>query len=207
MFTKQLENKVNKFMRILDARDPYTAGHSERVAKYSIWIAKKLSLDDNACSELYKAALLHDIGKIGIPDQILLKPDRLTEEEFEIIKQHPRIGASILSNMEPKASMVYAIQTVRSHHERMNGTGYPDQLKGDDIPLFARIVAVTDSFDAMTTPRSYSTQLSYREAAAELIRCKHTLFDAKIVDSFTEILEKCDYQIVNYEIEFGEGLL
>ncbi|WP_052737692.1 HD-GYP domain-containing protein [Bacillus sp. SA1-12] len=146
------------------------------------------------------------LGKFAFPIKILLKPDRLTEEEFTIIKQHPMIGAAILSNLEPRGSMVYTIQTVRSHHERMNGTGYPDRLKGEDIPLFARIVAVADSFDAMTSSRSYSPELSYQGAAAELIRCKHTLFDASVVDTFTEILEECEYRVENCEIGVGGAI-
>lgn len=151
--------------------------------------------------ELYKAALLHDIGKIGITDEVLRKPERLTFEEYELIKQHTVIGADILSNMEPKSSMVYAIETARSHHERLDGSGYPDALKEGDIPLFARIVGVADTFDAMTTTRSYSIGLSYRESAAELLRCRGTLFDAEIVDAFISILEECNYDFDDCDIE------
>lgn len=193
---------IKTLVKSLDARDPYTAGHSERVAAYSVWIAKRLGLDEQACDQLYKAALLHDIGKIGIPDHILLKHGRLTDEEFNTIKQHTVIGATILSNMEPKDSLVYAIQTARSHHEKMNGTGYPDRLTGEEIPLFARIVGVADAFDAMTTVRPYSDGLSYEKAAAELIRCKDSMFDAIIVDAFTAILEEVHYQVDNYQRAF-----
>jgi putative nucleotidyltransferase with HDIG domain len=195
---------IRTLAKVLDARDPYTAGHSERVAKYSLWIAKRLGMSSKDCDELYKAALLHDIGKIGITDDILRKPDRLTRDEFDAIKQHTLIGADILSNMEPKSAMVYAIETARSHHERMDGTGYPDQLKGEAIPFFARIVGVADAFDAMTTARSYSTGLSFQEGAAELMRCRKTLFDEHIVDAFVSILEECSYQVDHYEAENGE---
>lgn len=196
---------IRTLAKVLDARDPYTAGHSERVATYSLWIAKRLGLETQQCDELYKAALLHDIGKIGIPDAILRKPDRLTDLEFEVIKQHPEIGAEILSNMEPKSAMFYAIQTARSHHERMNGTGYPDKLAGYDIPLFARIVGVADAFDAMTTARSYSKGLTYQQGAAELELCKNTLFDEDVVNAFTSILIECDYQIEHAKNESGKG--
>lgn len=189
---------IRTLVKSLDARDPYTAGHSERVAKYSVWIARRLQLEEEQCDQLFKAALLHDIGKIGIPDHILLKHGRLTDEEFDTIKQHTVIGAEILSNMEPQDSMVYAIQTARSHHEKMNGTGYPDRLQGEDIPLFARIVGVADAFDAMTTVRPYSKGLPYEEAAQELIRCKDTIFDAAVVDAFTNLLEEMNYQLENY---------
>jgi len=196
---------IRTLAKVLDARDPYTAGHSERVATYSIWIAKRLGLEQQQCEELYKAALLHDIGKIGIPDDILRKPDRLTDIEFDVIKQHPVIGADILSNMEPKSAMSHAIQTARSHHERMNGTGYPDKLAGNDIPLFARIVAVADAFDAMTTARSYSKGLTYQQGAAELELCKGTLFDVDVVNAFTSVLIECNYQIENFNSESGKG--
>lgn len=192
---------IKTLAKTLDARDPYTAGHSERVANYSVWIAQHLGMDELLCDELYKAALLHDIGKIGIPDAILLKHSRLTDEEFEKIKQHTVIGAEILSNMEPKESLVYAIQTARSHHEKMNGSGYPDGLKGEEIPLFARIVGVADAFDAMTTVRPYSKGLPFQDAVAELIRCKETIFDPAIVDAFAAILIEANYQIDHEKIE------
>lgn len=195
---------IRTLAKVLDARDPYTAGHSERVATYSLWIAKRLGIAPQQCEELYKAALLHDIGKIGIPDDILRKPDRLTDLEYDVIKQHPVIGADILSNMEPKSAMFDAIQTARFHHERMNGTGYPDKLAGNDIPLFARIVGVADAFDAMTTARSYSKGLTYQQGAAELERCKESLFDINVVNAFTAILIECDYHIENYKCESGK---
>ncbi|MDN3450118.1 HD domain-containing protein [Planococcus sp. APC 3906] len=192
--SRMLLSMIRTLAKILDARDPYTAGHSERVAQYSLAIAQRIGMDAPECEELYKAALLHDIGKIGIADDVLRKPSKLTQEEYEDIKQHTVIGAGILSNMEPKAAMAKAIATARSHHERLDGSGYPDGLKEDAIPLFARIVGVADAFDAMTTVRSYSKGLPLRQAAEELIRCKDTLFDAALVDAFIEILEESDYQ-------------
>lgn len=192
---------IQTLAKVLDARDPYTAGHSERVANYSVWIAGKLGMAPDKMKELYKAALLHDVGKIGIPDDILRKPDRLTAEEYAAIQLHPVIGADILSNMEPKKAMADVIQTARSHHERLDGSGYPDGLKGEEISLFARIVGVADTFDAMTTARSYSKGMSYHDGAAELIRCKETLFDSTIVDAFTAVLAECDYNLAQYEAD------
>lgn len=202
---RMLLSMIRTLAKVLDARDPYTAGHSERVAKYSLWIAQKIGMDAHACEELYKAALLHDIGKIGIPDDILRKPGRLTTDEYTAIKQHTVIGADILSNIEPKEAMIHAIETALSHHERLDGTGYPHGLAGADIPLFARIVGVADAFDAMTTARSYSTGSSFESGAEELLRCKDTLFDSQVVDAFAAILQSCDYQIEQYEAHQGRG--
>lgn len=203
---------VRTLARVLDARDPYTAGHSERVAMYSSWIAERMGFDPKQCEDLYKAALLHDIGKIGISDAILRKPDRLTKEEYETIKKHPEIGAEILANMEPKDVMKDSVEIAKYHHERMDGSGYPDRLKGASIPLLARIVAVADAFDAMTTVRSYSNGLSYREAAEELVRCKERLFDGDAVDAFSAILKELDYepckkkQVINEEMNPFESI-
>ncbi len=196
--SRMLISMIRTLAKILDARDPYTAGHSERVAQYARAIAQRIGMEAAECEELYKAALLHDIGKIGIVDDVLRKPTRLTQEEYTDIKLHTVIGADILSNMEPKPAMRKAVATARSHHERLDGSGYPDALKGEDIPLFARIVGVADAFDAMTTTRSYSVGMPLKEAAEELVRCKDRLFDARLVDAFIEILEESDYQI-------GEG--
>jgi HD-GYP domain-containing protein (c-di-GMP phosphodiesterase class II) len=181
---------IRTLTKTLDARDPYTAGHSERVAQYAIAIGEKLNLQESCLNNLYKAAILHDIGKIGIADEVLLKHDSLTEQEFNLVKEHTNIGAAILETLEPKSSMKYAVQTARWHHERMDGSGYPDQLKGDAIPIFARIVGVADAFDAMTSTRPYSEALSFEEAKNELIRCKGTVFDEEIVNTFVEILHK-----------------
>lgn len=184
---------IRTLAKTLDKRDPYTAGHSERVASYSKSIALKIGLDPKACDELYKAALLHDIGKIGIPDEILRKPTKLSNEEYEIIKKHPEIGADILSTMEPKKTIRNAVETARYHHERLDGSGYPDRLSGQDIPLFAKIVGIADTFDAITTDRPYNKGLSYKEAAEELNKCRNTHFDEKLVLAFLTVLEEQEY--------------
>lgn len=192
---KMFMSMIRTLTMTLDARDPYTAGHSERVATYSYWIGQALDLDQKTLDDVYKSALLHDIGKIGIPDNILRKTTRLTDEEFTTIKSHTTIGAKILTNMEPKRTMENSIATARWHHERLNGSGYPDQLTDDKIPLFARIVGVADSFDAMTTVRPYSKGLSLREGAKELERSKGTLYDSMIVTTFINILKANDYKL------------
>lgn len=179
----------------LDARDPYTAGHSERVSRYSMQIAHRLGLSEDECNNLEIAALLHDVGKIGIPDHILLKPSGLTNEEFEIMKRHPVIGAEILAKIEPRKLMKQAIDTAHFHHERLDGSGYPNHLQAKQIDLFSRIVAVADSFDAMTTKRPYSNARSYLEALTELIRCRGTQYDERAVDALYNIMKAVDFQI------------
>lgn len=139
----------------LDARDPYTAGHSQRVAEYAVHIGMLAKLPDHLMEELRKSALLHDVGKIGTRDAVLLKDGVLTDEEFDQIKQHPVQGELILRQIEPADAMAPILPGVRSHHERYDGKGYPDGLMGESIPLFGRIIAVADAFDAMTSDRPY----------------------------------------------------
>lgn len=158
----------------IDAKDTYTQGHSVRVAEYSgkiAWIAGK-SKDE--CDRIYYAALLHDVGKIGIPDQIINKKGKLTAEEFEMIKSHPVIGSEILSKI---TRFSYLSEAARYHHERYDGKGYPDGLKGEEIPDIARIISVADAYDAMTSNRSYRSPLSQEEVRGELVRCSGTQFD------------------------------
>jgi len=171
---------------ILDARDPYTKRHSENVTRYSVAIAKGMGFSFAQVEEIRRAALLHDIGKIAIRDDVLLKPGKLTAEEFEQIKIHPVKGQEIVMSL-PFLKEVSAL--VRHHHERYDGKGYPDGKSGEDIELGSRIMAVSDSFDAMTTDRPYRKRLSTDTAKAELIRCRLTQFDPKVVDSFIAILE------------------
>lgn len=183
----------------LDARDPYTAGHSGRVSHYSLQIAHRLELHTEQCNRLEIAALLHDIGKIGVRDQVLLKSDKLTASEYEMMKRHTVIGSEILAKMEPARLMKDAVETARWHHERLNGSGYPDKLFDVDIPLFSRIVAVADSFDAMTTRRPYSSGRSYKEAMEELVHCRGTLYDGNIVDALYEIMSTANFSINGHD--------
>jgi HD-GYP domain-containing protein (c-di-GMP phosphodiesterase class II) len=165
----------------IDAKDPYTRGHSVRVNRYSVIIARYHGLSEQDIADIHVASLLHDVGKIGVDDAILKKPGKLTAEEFEVMKQHTVIGASI---MAPIKQMKRSLPGLRSHHERWTGEGYPDRLKGSDIPLMARIIAVADSFDAMTTDRPYQTAISFEKALARLNELKGEGFDEHIVEAF-----------------------
>lgn len=174
---------VSALVQALEAKDPYTRGHSERVAKYAEMAAKELRIPDEKVETLRYAALLHDIGKIGIARRILNKPGRLTNDEFKRIQTHPGLGAEIIGDID---FLKEAIPAVYYHHERLNGTGYAEGLSGERIPLLARIMTVADSFDAMTSTRSYRPALSDKEAAGELMACRGSQFDPKIVEAFVK---------------------
>lgn len=180
--------------KALEARDPYTHGHSESVTRYATWIGEKLrgkqgwehvTLDTGKI--LRNGGLLHDVGKIGIIDGILNKPGKLTEEEWAKVREHPAKGAHILEGVEEFKE--YAL-VARHHHERWDGKGYPEGLKGKEIPSGARIMAVADSYDAMTSDRPYRKAGSAVEAAKELLRCKGTQFDPEAVDAFIDALKE-----------------
>jgi len=168
---------------ILDARDPHTSQHSTRVTSLSTTLGKHLDLTEDDMDILYIAASLHDIGKVGIPDSILLKTGKLTNEEFDVIKKHPDLGADIIKPITPMLKETYII---RHHHERYDGKGYPAGLIGEEIPLLSRIIALADAFDAMTSDRPYRKGLSFDKAYQEILRCKGTQFDPDITDVFLE---------------------
>lgn len=178
---------VTSLSSALDARDHYTNGHSERVIEYAKQIACELGMPMNQQEELVYLCLLHDIGKIGIPDHILNKPGRLTQEEFEIMKRHAEIGEKIISPLETLKNLK---PLIRHHQEYYDGGGYPDGLSGEAIPLACRILSVVDTFDAMTTDRPYRAALPIEAAIAELRRCVGTQFDPQIVEIFIRILER-----------------
>lgn len=169
----------------VEAKDSYTRGHSDRVSEYSTLIGRYLNLPENDLKTLQIGGLFHDIGKIGIPDAILLKETKLTDNEYSEIKNHPSIGAHILSNATIFKDM---IPIVKHHHERYDGLGYPSKLKGESIPLLARITAVADAFDAMTSRRTYRNSLPLDIVKNELIKNRGTQFDPKIADVFLDIL-------------------
>jgi len=169
----------------VEAKDTYTRGHSDRVSEYSVLIGKKLALSAEEINTLKVGGLFHDIGKIGVPDSILLKNAKLTDEEYSEIKNHPSIGAHILSNA---TIFKDALPVVKHHHERYDGNGYPSKLKGEDIPLLARIAAVADAFDAMTSRRTYRDSLDLNFVKTEIEKCKGTQFDPACADAFLEIL-------------------
>ena len=170
----------------VEAKDKYTRGHSDRVADFSVLIGKYMGLSDEDLNILRIGGLFHDIGKIGIPDSVLLKDGKLTDEEYSQIKNHPSIGKQILSNASIFKDM---IPIVYHHHEKYDGTGYPERLKGEEIPLFARIAAVADTFDAMTTKRSYRNALPLDIVRNEIVRCSGTQFDPNVSKVFLEILD------------------
>ena len=169
----------------VEAKDPYTRGHSDRVSAYSELIGKYLNLSEDDLHTLRIGGLFHDIGKIGVPDSILLKTSKLTDDEYSEIKNHPSIGAHILSN----ASLFQdIIPIVKHHHERYDGHGYPGKLVGEDIPYLARITAVADSFDAMTSKRTYRDSMPLDVVKQEIEKNKGTQFDPAIADVFLNIL-------------------
>ncbi len=175
---------VSTMRRVVDAKDTYTRGHSDRVSFYAFHIARRLGRDPDYCERVRVAGLFHDVGKLSIPDDILLKNGKLAAQEYEVIKTHPRNGAELLSVISQFRPILPA---VLSHHERIDGQGYPDGLRGEDIPEEARIIAVADTFDAMTSDRQYRKSLDFRQAMAELERCKGTQLDAHITEVFQSL--------------------
>ncbi|MCR5741988.1 MAG: HD domain-containing protein [Gammaproteobacteria bacterium] len=195
---KQIKKKEEEYKKItdetistvtaaIDAKDPYTEGHSKRVADFSVKIARKYGIDEETCERLYYIALLHDIGKIGVPDSVLKKPERLNDEEYQIIKQHTTIGGEILKNF----TMLEGVsEGAKYHHEKYDGTGYPNGLKGEEIPLFARIIAVADTFDAMNSSRCYRKALDLDIIISEIEKNKGRQFDPELADVAIEILKE-----------------
>lgn len=176
----------------VEAKDPYTRGHSDRVSEYSVLIGKKLGLDEKTLHILKIGGLFHDIGKIGIPDSILLKESKLSDEEYSQIKNHPMIGVHMLGDA---AIFTDILPIVKHHHERYDGRGYPSQLVGEDIPYVARIAAVADTFDAMTSKRSYRDSLPIDVVRAEIERCSGTQFDSNIAKVFLDIMDN-DFDLI-----------
>ncbi|EDL65437.1 HD-GYP domain-containing protein [Bacillus sp. SG-1] len=191
IFTEQtffhISKEINSLYEIakqVELKDRYTFKHSDRVANYSMRIAKKLKLNRSQLDNLNIAASLHDIGKINVPEEILNKPGRLTDEEFAIIKKHPGDGAEMI-----KGTYYEEIHPIiEQHHERLNGTGYPQGLKGDEISLEARIIAVSDTFDAMTEDRAYRKAFNAQFALDELKKLSGTHYDPQVVKAFEEVL-------------------
>jgi cyclic di-GMP phosphodiesterase len=177
-----LINGVQMLVEALEAKDSYTRGHSSRVSRYATQTALQLGFTDDALEHMRLGGELHDIGKIGTREAVLNKPGPLNSEEFEHIKQHSALGEKILAPFLAQSPVVLRI--VRSHHERIDGSGFPDALRGNRIPIEARIVAVVDAFDAMTTNRAYRPQLPVSKAIEELRRCTGVHFDAEVVDAF-----------------------
>jgi HD-GYP domain-containing protein (c-di-GMP phosphodiesterase class II) len=171
----------------IDGKDPYTRGHSERVSRISVAIAQRLGLPDDECEKIRISALLHDVGKIAIDDNILKKPAALTDDEFEIMKQHPQKGYKIMSQIR---AMKEFLPGMYMHHEMVNGLGYPQGLKGDQIPLMAKVVAVADTFDAMTTDRPYQQAMNFEAAVERIQSLVDIRYDSTVVAAFVEACEE-----------------
>lgn len=186
---------------LVDAKDHYTNGHSFRVAAYAKGMAKMMGQSADDVEQLYFAGLIHDVGKVGISETILTKPGKLTDKEFEVIKSHSAVGGEILKGI--KEFKIFQ-EVARSHHERFDGKGYPDKLKGEEIPLPARIVTVCDTFDAMTSDRVYRKALKDEVALKELINNKGTQFDPELVDIFIKLYKSFPDSIRNHIDELKE---
>ncbi len=191
--TKALSVEVMEALaHTIDAKDEYTRGHSVRVAKYSRMIALKMGLSEEQCENIYYMGLLHDIGKIGVPNEIINKPDRLTDEEYDVIKTHPRTGYEILAEIKSRPNLSVG---ARWHHERFDGKGYPDKKAGDEIPLEARIIAVADCYDAMTSNRSYRSYMSQAKVRLEIEKGIGTQFD--------EVPARCMLAIIDEDKDYN----
>ncbi|MPM67497.1 Cyclic di-GMP phosphodiesterase [bioreactor metagenome] len=172
-------NKINK-------KDKYTYGHSERVVIYAKKFATYLQMEEQSKKDLLLAAYLHDIGKLEISKELLNKRDKLSQSEFNVLKQHPTLGADLVSNIK---EFNVVVPVIKHHHEKYDGSGYPSNLKGDQIPYLARVLTVIDSFDAMTSKRPYNIRKDYNQAIIELKKCAGTHFDAELVSKFIDMLQ------------------
>lgn len=184
------EHTLTALIRALDAREKEVGSHSERVMTYTLLMAQKLGIGEDQAAAMAKGALLHDIGKIGISDNILLKPGKLNEEEWHLMKHHPQVGYDILKGIR---FFKEAAELVLFHHERFDGYGYPHSRKGSDIPLSARIFALIDTLDAMTSDRPYRKALPFQAVVDEVVRCRGLQFDPELVDVFLTI-EKVEWE-------------
>lgn len=190
---------IDAMIKALEAKDYYTRGHSQRVTLYSVAIAEELGMTGQAVEDLYRAAVLHDLGKIGVREAVLNKPGKLTEEEFAEIVRHPGTAVRIL---EPIPFFRPLLPAILHHHERFDGTGYPSHLAGNDIPLASRIMTIADTFDAMTSTRAYRKALPVVDAIAEIRRCSGTQFDPAIVPAFLACHSKI---VIPADVNLPEG--
>lgn len=183
----QFEGVVRGIISTLELKDPYTKGHSQRVAEYAVVLARSINIySDDDLKMIYQACLLHDIGKVHTPDMILSKPDKLTAEEYEIVKQHPVLGAQAIKDIQ---GYELCLDIVLYHHERWDGKGYPEGLRETQIPLTARITAIADAFDAMTSKRSYRDAMTPEQAYQQMITGKGTQFDPALITYFETVFE------------------
>jgi putative nucleotidyltransferase with HDIG domain len=184
-------DSIEMIAAAVDAKDPYTKGHSGRVGQYSVILARELGLSDGEIEKVRIAAILHDVGKIGVEDRVLKKPGLLTDEEFEIMKRHTVMGYDIVRQVKQLAEMVPGI---RWHHEALNGKGYPDGIKGEEIPLMARIISVADTLDAMTTDRPYQAAFDFGSALAIVRKQAGAKYDPKVVDALQAAYNRGEFK-------------
>ncbi|GAB6886819.1 response regulator [Desulfothermus okinawensis JCM 13304] len=178
---------IRSLAKAVEAKDLYTKGHSDQVAYYAVKLGRRLGLDSNELDKLYWSGIVHDVGKIGIPDNILNKPGKLTDEEFDIMKRHPVIGKEILSQIE---SLRDIMPIIYHHHERIDGRGYPERIKGDEIPFLAKIISVVDAYDAMTSDRAYRMAMEPIKAASILESGAGMQWDPELVDNWLKVLKQ-----------------
>jgi len=188
---KSLEASINTISKIVEAKDPYTAGHQQRVSQLSAAIAKELNLSPDKVEGIRVASLIHDIGKIGLPTEILSKPTRLSDIEFSLIKDHSRIGYDILKSIDFSYPVA---QIVLQHHERLNGSGYPNHLKGDKILLEARIIGVADVVEAMSSHRPYRAAVGIDKALEEISQNRGILYDPEVVDACLKLFKEKEFK-------------
>ncbi len=189
---KDYEQHIFSLVNIIEQRDSYTAGHTQRVAKYSVLIAREMGFNEEKIDNMYRACMLHDIGKISTPDSILLKPGKLTTLEYEIIKEHVVVSYTLLSSVDIYKDIA---EIIRHHHEHYDGSGYPQGLKGDEIPILSQIMTVADAFDAMTTNRVYKTRKSVETAICELQELSGKQFHTEIVKAASIALENIEVEV------------
>jgi HD-GYP domain-containing protein (c-di-GMP phosphodiesterase class II) len=186
-------NSIRALAAAVDAKDPYTRGHSERVARYSVAIARHLGLPADEVKKVRIAALLHDVGKIGIDDRILRKPTALTDDEFEVMKLHPVKGALIMGQIP---QLKWIIPGMKYHHEKWDGTGYPEGLAAEEIPMLARIISVADTFDAMTTTRPYQKAMRSDYVVSRIKTFAGSRYDTRVTDALEQALSSHDLEVV-----------
>jgi cyclic di-GMP phosphodiesterase len=203
-FTDELDNAETVLFSLaltIEAKDPYTEGHCDRLSKYSVALGEKLGLPDDLRLALRRGGLIHDIGKLAVPEHILLKPGPLTSEERKIMEQHTIVGERICA---PLRSFRHVLPIIRHHHEKQNGSGYPDGLKGEQVPLTARILQVTDIFDALTTDRPYRKALSPEKAFAIMREeVKRGWWDATLVDELEKLVAESALQLLHAGVKNG----
>ena len=188
---KLIREIIESFAKVIDMKDSYTQGHSFRVAKYTAMLARELGYDEETVENYYNIALMHDIGKISIPDEVLNKPGKLTDEEFETIKSHTTRGSEVLQSISLMPDIIVGAV---SHHERPDGKGYPNGLKGDEIPRVAQIIAVADTFDAMYSDRPYRKRMNYEKAVGIIRDAAGTQLAADVVEAFLRLAERGEFR-------------